>query len=113
MTQKQKVISLCLFLLHSLDITMVTEDEMVGWHPQLSGHESEQALGDGDGQGRLRAACSPQGHKGSDTTESLNSNNEARVSHNKCFLLGFLNRSFPALTPNYSPKMETILNNVV
>ena len=26
-----------------------TEDEMVGWHHQLSGHESEQALGVGDG----------------------------------------------------------------
>ena len=27
-----------------------TEDEMVGWHHQLSGHEFEQALGDGEGQ---------------------------------------------------------------
>ena len=34
-----------------------TEDEMVGWHHWLSGHESEQALGDGDGQGRP-ACCS-------------------------------------------------------
>ena len=31
----------------------MTEDEMVGWHPQLNGHESEQALGDSDGQGGL------------------------------------------------------------
>jgi len=30
-----------------------TEDEMFGWHHQLNGHESEQALGDGDGQGSL------------------------------------------------------------
>ena len=30
-----------------------TEDEMVGWHHQLNGHEFEQALGDGDGQGDL------------------------------------------------------------
>ena len=30
-----------------------TEDEMVGWHHQLNGHEFEQALGDGDGQGSL------------------------------------------------------------
>ena len=36
----------------------MTEDEMVGWHPQLEGHEFEQALGDGDGQGRLEC-CSP------------------------------------------------------
>ena len=27
----------------------VTEDEMVGWHPGLNGHESEQTLGDGEG----------------------------------------------------------------
>ena len=38
------------------------EDEMVGWHHWLSGHEFEQALGVGDGQGRL-ACCSPWGHK--------------------------------------------------
>ena len=50
--QKQNVISLCLLLLHSLDRTMVTEDEMVGWHHQLNGHESEQALGDSEGQGK-------------------------------------------------------------
>ena len=38
----------------------VTEDEMVGWHHQLKGHEFEQALGDGEGQGSL-ACCSPLG----------------------------------------------------
>ena len=31
----------------------MTEDKMVGWHHQLDGHEFEQALGDGEGQGRL------------------------------------------------------------
>ena len=35
-----------------------TEDEMVGWHHRLNGHEFEQALGVGDGQGNL-ACCSP------------------------------------------------------
>ena len=50
----------------------MTEDEMVGWHHQLDGHESEQALGVGDGQGSL-ACCSPWGRKDSDTTERLNS----------------------------------------
>ena len=30
-----------------------TEDEMVGWHHQLNGHEFEQSLGDGEGQGSL------------------------------------------------------------
>ena len=35
-----------------------TEDEMVGWHHQLDGHEFEQVLGVGDGQGGLEC-CSP------------------------------------------------------
>ena len=39
----------------------MTEDEMVGWHHQLNGHESEQAPGVGDGQGSL-VCCSPWGH---------------------------------------------------
>ena len=46
----------------------MTEDEMVGWHHQLNGHEFEQALGDGEGQGGL-ACCSPWGHKELDTIE--------------------------------------------
>ena len=37
-----------------------TEDEMVGWHLQLDGHEFEQTPGDGEGQGSL-ACCSPWG----------------------------------------------------
>ena len=49
----------------------MTEDEMVGWHHRLDGHEFEQALEVGDGQGSL-ASYSPQGHKESDTTEQLN-----------------------------------------
>ena len=48
-----------------------TEDEMVGWHHRLDGHEFEQALEVGDGQGSL-ACCSPWGHKESNTTEWLN-----------------------------------------
>ena len=36
----------------------MTEDEMVGWHHQLNGHEFEQALGVGGGQGSL-TCCSP------------------------------------------------------
>ena len=39
-----------------------TEDEMVGWHHQLDGHEFEQAPGDDEGQGSL-ACYSPLGHK--------------------------------------------------
>ena len=48
----------------------MTEDEMVGWHHQLNGHESEQALGDGEQQGCL-ACCIPWSHKELDTTEQL------------------------------------------
>ena len=51
----------------------MTEDEMVGWHHQLDGHEFEQAPGYGDGQGSL-ACCSPWGRNKSDTTEQLNNN---------------------------------------
>ena len=39
---------------------VMTEDEMVGWHHQLNGHEFEHAPGVGDGQGSL-ACCSPWG----------------------------------------------------
>ena len=51
-----------------------TEDEMVGWHHWLYGHEYEQVLGDGEGQGSLEC-CSPWGHKELDMTEWLNNNN--------------------------------------
>ena len=44
-----------------------TEDEMVGWHHQLNGHESEQTLGDSEGQGSL-VYFSPWGCKELDTT---------------------------------------------
>ena len=46
---------------------------MAGWNHQFNGHESEQALGDGEGQGGL-VCCSPGGCKESDTPEVLNHN---------------------------------------
>ena len=49
----------------------MTEDEMVGWHYRLDGHEFEQAPGDGEGQGSL-AYYNPRGRKESDTTGGLN-----------------------------------------
>ena len=54
----------------------MTEDEIVGWHHQLHGHEFEQTLGDSEGQRRL-ACCSPWGCKGSDMTW-LNNNNRIK-----------------------------------
>ena len=49
----------------------MTEGKMVGWHHRLDGHEFEQALWVGDGQGSL-ACHSSWGRKESDTTEQLN-----------------------------------------
>ena len=51
----------------------MTEDQLIGWHHQLDGCESEQAPGDGEGQGSL-VCCSPWGHKESNTTERLGNN---------------------------------------
>ena len=51
----------------------MTQDEMVGWHPQLNGHEFEQITEDSEGQGSL-VHCSPWGHRESDTTEQLKNN---------------------------------------
>ena len=48
-----------------------TQDEMVGWHHRLNGHEFEQAPAVGDGQGSL-ACCSPWGCKEFDVTEWVN-----------------------------------------
>ena len=44
------------------------EDEMVGWHHRLNGHEFEQVPGDGEGQGSL--VCRPWGRKESGTTKA-------------------------------------------
>ena len=49
----------------------MTEDEMIGWHHQLNGHEFGWTLGAGDGQGGL-ACCGPWCLKESDMTEQLN-----------------------------------------
>ena len=51
----------------------MTEEEMVGWHLRINGHEHEQILGDGEGQGGL-ACFSPWGCKKLDTTRQLNNN---------------------------------------
>ena len=48
-----------------------TEDETIGWHHWINGHEVELTPGVGDGQWGL-ACCSSWGHKESDTTERLN-----------------------------------------
>ena len=57
----------------------MAENEMVGWHHQLNGHESEQTLGDSEGQGSLvcHSSC---GCKESDTTQQLNNNKELVIN---------------------------------
>ena len=52
---------------------LMQEGETVGWHHQLNGCESEQTLGDGEGQASL-VCCRPWSRKESDTTKRLNSN---------------------------------------
>ena len=70
-----------------------TEDEMVGWHHWLNGHEFEQAPRDGEWQGSL-VCCSPWGPKEWDTTEWLN---WLTNWHTMCFTCSFC--SLPASLP--------------
>ena len=55
----------------------MTEDEKVGWHHRLDRHESEQSLGDSEGQGSL-SCCNSWDHKELDTTEWLNNDNRIK-----------------------------------
>ena len=55
----------------------MTEDEMLGWHHQVSEHELGQAPGDSEGQGSL-ACCSPWGRKELARTERLKNNHKMR-----------------------------------
>ena len=57
-----------------LDEKGMTEDEIVGWHNQLNGHDFGWTRGDSEGQGSL-TCYSPLDHKESDTTGWLNNNN--------------------------------------
>ena len=61
-----------------------TEGKMVGWHHWLKGRESEQVLGDGEGQESL-TCCSPPGHKESDTTEWRNNNKASKTEFTYLF----------------------------
>ena len=54
------------------------EDEMVGWHYQLNGHEFEQTLGDGEGQGGL-VCCSLWGCKKLAMTWQMNNNHHLEL----------------------------------
>ena len=69
-----------------------TEDEMVGWHHRLNGHEFEQTLGDSERQGSL-VCCSPWGHQESDMTKWLN---------NKCT---WILRTQQWMNPQFCPQL--------
>ena len=56
------------------------ENQIVGWHHRLNGHEFEQTPGNGEGQGSL-AYCSPRSHKELDATEQLNNNKNISCSN--------------------------------
>ena len=77
----------------------MTEDEMVGWHLWLSGHEFEQTLGDSEGQGSL-VCCSSWGRKESDMTGWLNNNNWFKTTYS-----GIL---FKAKTYYYTPFSSSV-----
>ena len=73
-----------------------TEDERVGWRHRLDGHEFEQILGDGKGQGSLEC-CSPWGHRESDMTEQLNNSSSPENSYPQA---SSLNPPYPGGTEN-------------
>ena len=75
----------------------MTENEMVGWHHGLNGHEFELALGNGEGEGSL-VCCSPWGHKESDMTEQLNQQQQHPVAQRQHILM--LNKLHSNHEPN-------------
>ena len=75
---------------------MEGEDEMVRWHHWLTGHEFEQAPGDGEGQGRL-ARCSLWGQKELDTTEQLSNNGSLSVIYTHSLLANILHWMYSCL----------------
>ena len=81
----------------------MTEDEMVGWHHWLNGHEFEQAPGDGEGQGRL-VCCNPWRQKEVDTTEGL---------HNTAFFMVQLSHPYMTTGKKCSFDYMTFVSKVM
>ena len=86
----------------------MTEDEMVGWHHQLNGHEFEQAPGDGEGQGSL-VCCSPWSCKESDTTQRLNNKNLGTRYHTWPIVLLLSGQASGKVTPVLCPALTFCL----
>ena len=85
----------------------MTEDEMAGWYHQLNGHEFEQALGNGEGQGSL-ACYSPWGHKELDNLQGI----FLIKGSNMCLLclLHWQLRSSPLVPPRCTAQHKSQLN---
>ena len=69
----------------------MTEDEMVGWHHQLNGHEFEQAPGDGKELGCLVCYC-PWGCKELDMTEQLKGSQMIKRKNTLCAIIMMKNK---------------------
>ena len=87
-----------------------TEDEMVGWNHRLNRHESEQTLGDSQGQGSL-SCCSPWGCKESDTSEGQN-NKFFQYSHYQCLHSNPYHFSLGLLTNHTASNRNSLFNNL-
>ena len=83
----------------------MTEDKMVGWHHLLDGHESEHALGVGDGQGSL-ACWSLCCCKESDMTERLNWVNTSITSHSYDFFFWYSENTISSLLTKFKYKIQ-------
>ena len=97
----------------------MTEDEMVGWHHHLNGHEFEQAPGDSEGEGSL-ACYSPWGCKQSDMTEGLNNSNNISIQINLSPQIEFIiiyelsfNFTSTPLLKTTSNKIENLINSSI
>ena len=87
------------------------QDKMVVWHHWLNGHEFEQALGIGDGQGSL-VCCSPWGRKELDTTEWLRWTELIKIYPNRCpiIVLGIISKFSEFI---YYSSMEEATNLII
>ena len=95
----------------------MTEDEMVGWHHRLNGHELGQTPRNGEGQGGL-ACYSPWGHKELDRTErlkrQLNNNKDTTTHLLECQnQKGWLSSLWARIWGNYNPQtLQVGMDNV-
>ena len=82
----------------------MTEDKMVGWQHQFTGHEFEQVPGDGEGRGSL-LCCSPWGREELGMTERLNNNNK-KLGTRKVEYLDYIRKKFPYVRSHITFKKE-------